>query len=84
MQLDADGDGKVSKSEAPEQMRSRFDMLDGNGDGFIDRAEVDALMRRFQGGAGGQGAGGQGAGGQGAGGQGARGQRGPAAGFGSN
>ena len=41
-QLDTDGDGKVSKEEAPEPMRGRFDSMDTNGDGFIDRSEHEA------------------------------------------
>ena len=45
MDYDKDGDGKVSKDEAPERMRSFFDRIDGNGDGFIDEAEVSALRQ---------------------------------------
>ncbi len=48
MQLDSDGDGKVSKDEAPEQMKSYFDRLDTNGDGFIDAEEIAAMRRRFE------------------------------------
>ncbi len=55
--LDKDGDGKISKDEAPAGMQSRFDSLDGNGDGFIDKAEQAELMKRFQGGGGGGGGG---------------------------
>jgi hypothetical protein len=49
MQLDQDGDGKVSREEAPEPMRNFFDRMDSNSDGFIDKAEADALRQRFQG-----------------------------------
>jgi hypothetical protein len=52
MQLDADGDGKVSRDEAPERMRDFFDNLDTSGDGFIDRAEADAMRQRFRAGGG--------------------------------
>jgi RND family efflux transporter MFP subunit len=48
MQLDTDGDGKVSREEAPEQMRQFFDTLDSNGDGFIDRSEEAAMRERFR------------------------------------
>ena len=48
MQMDRDGDGRVSREEAPEGMREFFDRLDGNGDGFIDREEAAALRRRFE------------------------------------
>lgn len=58
--LDKDGDGKISKDEAPGGMKDRFDSLDGNGDGFIDKAEQAALMKRFQGAGGGRPGGGGG------------------------
>ena len=49
--FDADGDGKISKEEAPERMKERFDQIDRDGDGYIDKAEQDALIemlrRRF-------------------------------------
>ena len=53
--MDADGDGKVSREEAPEPMQGFFDQIDGNRDGFIDRAEAAAMRQRFRGGAGGPG-----------------------------
>jgi Ca2+-binding EF-hand superfamily protein len=37
--LDRDSDGKISKDEAPEQLKERFGMLDTNGDGFISLDE---------------------------------------------
>jgi Ca2+-binding EF-hand superfamily protein len=49
MQLDTDGDGKVSREEAPERMREFFDTIDSNGDGFIDRSEEAAMRERFRG-----------------------------------
>ena len=42
---DANGDGKIQKSEAPERMKARFDSLDTNGDGAIDAAEAGAMGR---------------------------------------
>ncbi len=54
MQFDADGDGKVSKQEAPERMQEGFDAMDTNKDGALDQAEIKALrdmMRaKFRGG----------------------------------
>ena len=52
MQYDKDGDEKVSKEEAPERMQGFFDRLDSDGDGFIDKKEIDAMRSRFSGGGG--------------------------------
>ena len=52
MDSDADGDGKVSKDEAPEFLKSFFDRVDGNGDGFLDKSEMDAMRNRRGGGPG--------------------------------
>jgi len=54
MENDANKDGKVSKEEAPERMREGFDRMDNNKDGFIDRAELEEMGRRFRGGPGGR------------------------------
>ncbi|MBA3314234.1 MAG: hypothetical protein H0T47_13235 [Planctomycetaceae bacterium] len=48
MESDADKDGKLSKEEVPERMRDGFDRLDGNKDGFIDKAELEEMGRRFR------------------------------------
>ena len=40
MQSDADGDGKISESEAPQQMVNQFARVDQNSDGFLDEAEI--------------------------------------------
>ena len=54
MSFDKDGDGKVSKSEVPEQMQRMFDFVDTNKDGGIDKQEAEAAAkRRPQGGRGG-------------------------------
>jgi Ca2+-binding EF-hand superfamily protein len=45
--LDRDGDGKISKDEAPEQLRERFGMLDTNGDGFLSLDEFRAGAASF-------------------------------------
>ncbi len=50
MDLDQDGDGKISRDEAPERMRDFFSNIDTNGDGFIDNAEINAMRQRFGGG----------------------------------
>lgn len=68
MDSDADGDGKVSKDEAPERMKGFFDRMDGDGDGFIDKKEIDAMRSRFKGGGGGRPGGGAPGGGEGRGG----------------
>ena len=53
--LDTDGDGKISKDEAPPMMQDRFDEIDSNSDGFIDSAEMSAMRAKFGGGQGGSG-----------------------------
>jgi multidrug efflux pump subunit AcrA (membrane-fusion protein) len=56
MQFDADGDGKVSKQEAPERMQEGFDALDTNKDGALDQGEIkamrDMMRAKFRGGGG--------------------------------
>ncbi|HEX4148308.1 MAG TPA: EF-hand domain-containing protein [Pirellulales bacterium] len=44
-QIDKNGDGKVSKDEAPERMKESFDKLDSNGDGFIEESEFARVMQ---------------------------------------
>ena len=58
---DSDGDGKISKDEAPENIKRFFDRMDKNKDGFIEESEVG-------GGRGGRGAAAAGGGGGGGGG----------------
>ena len=43
--LDKDGDGKISKDEAPERMKENFDKLDANGDGYIEESEFARVMQ---------------------------------------
>ena len=49
MSNDANGDGKVSKEEAPERLQQRFDNIDANGDGFLEESELQQMMQRFGG-----------------------------------
>jgi Ca2+-binding EF-hand superfamily protein len=48
-QADSDGDGKISKDEAPERLQENFDRLDGNADGFLDAEEMRAMAGRYRG-----------------------------------
>ncbi len=45
-QLDKNGDGGISKEEAPERMKENFDRIDSNKDGKIDREEGRKAMER--------------------------------------
>lgn len=46
---DKDKDGKLSGDEIPEQMRPRLSMIDENGDGSIDKSELEKMAARMQG-----------------------------------
>lgn len=46
--IDTDGDGRISRSEAPPQMQSFFERIDGNADGFLDRAELSTMRQMMQ------------------------------------
>ncbi len=48
MKNDADKDGKISKSEAPEQMLRLFDTNDADKDGFLDATELKAMVERIK------------------------------------
>jgi Ca2+-binding EF-hand superfamily protein len=43
---DTDGDGKLSMEEAPPFLKRQFAKIDTNGDGFLDRAELEAWFRQ--------------------------------------
>ena len=47
-QIDRDGDGKISKEEAPERLKERFDTVDTNKDGVLDKAEQERLAQRMR------------------------------------
>jgi Ca2+-binding EF-hand superfamily protein len=51
--LDKDGDGKLTKAEAPPRMQQRFDELDVNKDGVLDQQELQAARASHGGGGGG-------------------------------
>ena len=44
-QLDRDGDGAVSRDEAPRRMADRFDRLDENGSGKLEREELGRIVQ---------------------------------------
>lgn len=41
---DTNGDGRISREEAPEKLKENFERIDGNKDGFIDPAELSNLF----------------------------------------
>jgi Ca2+-binding EF-hand superfamily protein len=43
---DADGDGKLSMEEAPKFLKKQFSKIDTNGDGFLDKKELEAWFHR--------------------------------------
>ncbi len=47
MSTDKDGDGKITKEEAPEQLMRFFDRLDANDDDTIDRDEIRAFGKQM-------------------------------------
>ena len=47
MQQDKNGDGKLSKEEAPERMRENFAQVDADGDGQADEKELRQMAERF-------------------------------------
>jgi len=44
---DANGDGFLTKDEAPERLRERFDEADANGDGKLDPEELKRVVAEF-------------------------------------
>lgn len=47
-QLDADKDGKVSKEEYMKPHNMQFAHMDTNGDGVLDKAEIEAFAQKMQ------------------------------------
>ena len=46
--LDKDGDGYLSRDEAPPFLRGNFDKADRNGDGKLDRKEIALVQQRLR------------------------------------
>ena len=46
MKADKDGDGKISKEEAPDRLQGRFDRIDTDGSGFIEESELKKMAGR--------------------------------------
>jgi collagen type III alpha len=49
MENDKNGDGKLSREELPDRMQQNMERLDTNGDGFVDKAELEVMANRFRG-----------------------------------
>ena len=47
--MDANGDGKITKDEASEDLNLFFDEIDANGDGGIDVQEAQVMVKEMQG-----------------------------------
>lgn len=45
-QMDANGDGKLTRDEASGPMAARFESMDSNRDGAVDRTEMESSMQR--------------------------------------
>ena len=50
--FDADGDGRITREEIPEQAGGMFERVDANGDGVITEEELNAMAGQMRGGGG--------------------------------
>lgn len=48
MENDKNGDGKLAKDEVSERMQGMFGRMDANGDGFIDKKEIEASFAQMR------------------------------------
>ena len=48
MVYDKNGDGKITKQEAPEQLKRLFDQFDSNSDDVIEKAELKVVSQRIR------------------------------------
>lgn len=48
-EADANGDGKLSRDEAPQGIAARFDQFDANGDGALDETEIRQALKNAKG-----------------------------------
>jgi len=47
MESDEDGDGRISRDEAPDRLLRGFDRIDADGSGMIDKSELEEAAKRF-------------------------------------
>ncbi|MFQ5741117.1 MAG: EF-hand domain-containing protein [Acidobacteriota bacterium] len=48
LENDADGDGRISRQEAPPPLLHRFDKVDTDGDGYLDKEELRVAAERLR------------------------------------
>lgn len=48
--FDANGDGRITREEIPDQAGGMFDRVDTDGDGVITEAELNAMAGQMRGG----------------------------------
>ena len=48
MELDKNKDGKITADEVPERMQRFLERMDSNGDGAVDKAEMEAFQEQMR------------------------------------